>query len=176
MTLQGPRQPLRRRGRCGGILWRAGHSRSLQELCSPTQGNMEGTPAQARASTRGDSSFGESSAFPNLGGRGDPRLPSLLASELNGKEGVDGSSPARGLCLRCLHNGRCCCLNWRRLTREGTLRAHFSYPLRTREDSGGGSQGMSLQGFSPIRERETVTDSGLGWPLMDVVPHARSER
>ena len=61
-----------------------------------TQGNAEGTPARARASTRGHVSSVDFFGLRDLRGRRDPRLPSLPASELNGKEGVCGSSPQEG--------------------------------------------------------------------------------
>jgi hypothetical protein len=61
------------------------------------RGNTEETPAWPRASTRGHSISGESFGFLGFRDRGDPRLPSLPSSELNGKEGVDGSSPSEGL-------------------------------------------------------------------------------
>ena len=60
------------------------------------RGNTGGTPARARASTRGQSFLVESLGLRVLRGRRDPRLPSLPASELNGKEGVVGSSPTEG--------------------------------------------------------------------------------
>jgi hypothetical protein len=67
---------------------------AAQERDTFDRGNTEGTPARARASTRGHSFLGESSRFLLFRARRAPRVPALSASELNGKEGVDGSSPS----------------------------------------------------------------------------------
>src|SRR6266496_1866543 len=75
--------------------------RSVRRL---NEGNTEGTPARARASACGHSFFSDSPGFLRFCGRRDPRLPSLPASELNGKEGVDGSSPSEGS-AKAPHNG-----------------------------------------------------------------------
>jgi hypothetical protein len=61
------------------------------------RGNTEGTPARARASTRGHSSSAVSFFLRGFRAREFPRLPALPASPLDGKEGVDGSSPSEGL-------------------------------------------------------------------------------
>jgi hypothetical protein len=61
------------------------------------QGNSEGTPPRASAGTRGHSSSSDSWFLRGFRGRRLPRLPSLPASLLNGKEGVDGSSPSEAL-------------------------------------------------------------------------------
>ena len=60
------------------------------------EGNTEGTPTWASASTPGQSSSGDSFSFREFFGRRDPLLPALPASSLDGKEGVDGSSPSEG--------------------------------------------------------------------------------
>jgi hypothetical protein len=57
------------------------------------RGNTEGTQARARAGTNVHSFLGESFAFRGFRGRGDPPLPALLASELNGKECDEGGPP-----------------------------------------------------------------------------------
>jgi hypothetical protein len=67
---------------------------------SDEQGNAEGTAARPRASTRvhaRHSSSADSSGLRDLRGRRDPRVPSVPSLELNGKEGVSGSSPEEGL-------------------------------------------------------------------------------
>jgi hypothetical protein len=56
--------------------------------------------------TSGHSFSAESFRFRRFRGRRDPRVPSLPASELNGKEGVDGSSPSEGLIYRGFHAPR----------------------------------------------------------------------
>src|SRR5205823_8859026 len=61
-----------------------------------SQGNIEGTPAPARASTRGHSSTGDSFFLRDFRARGFPAVPAVPASLLDGKEGVDGSSPSEG--------------------------------------------------------------------------------
>jgi hypothetical protein len=61
------------------------------------QGNMEGTQARARASTRGHSFSADPFGLRDFRALGDPRLPLLPAPDLDGKEGVNGSSPL-GLC------------------------------------------------------------------------------
>ena len=63
---------------------------------TPGRGNTEGTPTRACASTRGHSFCGESFGFRGFRARRVPRLPARSSSELNGKEGVDGSSPSEG--------------------------------------------------------------------------------
>jgi hypothetical protein len=75
-------------------------SRSIE--LSPTKfrlsrGNTEGTPARARTSMRDHSLWPNSSALRAFLVRRRPRLPSPPAPVLNGKEGVDGSSPSEGL-------------------------------------------------------------------------------
>jgi hypothetical protein len=62
-------------------------------VTSRAQGNTEGTPASARASTNGHSFSADRFGLRDFRARGFPSLPSRPASELNGKEGVDGSSP-----------------------------------------------------------------------------------
>ena len=61
-----------------------------------SEGNTEGTSARVRASTRAYSSSADSSRLRDLRARGLPRMPSIPASLLDGKEGVDGSSPSEG--------------------------------------------------------------------------------
>ena len=65
-------------------------------IAARSEGNTEGTPNRARMSTPGHSSSADSSDFRDFFGRPDPRLPALSASSLDGKEGVDGSSPSEG--------------------------------------------------------------------------------
>jgi hypothetical protein len=62
-----------------------------------SSGNTEGTSHRARTSTRGHSSSGDSFVLRGFRARGFPALPALPASLLDGKEGVDGSSPSEGL-------------------------------------------------------------------------------
>jgi hypothetical protein len=69
---------------------------TLATEASQIRGNTGGTPAQARASTPGHSSLADCSEFRAFFGRRDPRLPALPVSLLDGKEGVDGSSPSEG--------------------------------------------------------------------------------
>jgi hypothetical protein len=57
---------------------------------------MEGTQARARASTRGHSFSADPFGLRDFRTRGDPRLPLVPAPDLDGKEGVDGSSPSEG--------------------------------------------------------------------------------
>jgi hypothetical protein len=71
-------------------------SRSSESSLAHARGNTEGTQARVHASTRGHSFCGESFGFRGFRGRRDPRLPLLPSSRLNGKEGVDGSSPPEG--------------------------------------------------------------------------------
>jgi hypothetical protein len=69
----------------------------LREFFSDVQrGNTEGTPPRARASTTGYSSSGDSFFLPGFRARGFPSVPAVPASSLDGKEGVDGSSPSEG--------------------------------------------------------------------------------
>jgi len=74
------------------------------------EGNTEGTPTWASASTPGQSSSGDSFSFREFFGRRDPLLPALPASSLDGKEGVDGSSPSEGSSRRKIPVNRdfCC--------------------------------------------------------------------
>jgi hypothetical protein len=60
------------------------------------RGNPEGTPAWARASTRGHSFSLDLFGLRDFRARRFPCLPSVPASELNSKEGVGGSSPSEG--------------------------------------------------------------------------------
>jgi hypothetical protein len=60
------------------------------------RGNTEGTPPRASASTTGYSSAGLSFILRRFRGPGFPAVPPLPASLLDGKEGVDGSSPSEG--------------------------------------------------------------------------------
>jgi hypothetical protein len=59
-------------------------------------GNMEGTQARARASTRGHSFSPDPFGLRDFRARVDPRLPFLPVPDLDGKEGVNGSSPLEG--------------------------------------------------------------------------------
>ena len=61
-----------------------------------SEGNTEGTQARARASTRNHSFSTDPFGLRDLRARGDPLLPLLPVSDLDGKEGVDGSSPSEG--------------------------------------------------------------------------------
>ena len=61
------------------------------------KGNTEGTPARARTSTRGQLFSSDPFGLRRFRARGFPILPALPASLLDGKEGVDGSSPSEGL-------------------------------------------------------------------------------
>ena len=61
-----------------------------------TEGNTEGTPARARTSARGQSFPVDPFGLHDFRARGFPRLPSFPAPELNGKEGVGGSSRPEG--------------------------------------------------------------------------------
>ena len=72
------------------------------------RGNIEGTQAWVRASPGGHSSLADFLGFRDVRARGFPLLPSLPASSLNGKEGVDGSSPSEG--LKSLQIEELCCL------------------------------------------------------------------
>ena len=60
------------------------------------QGNSEGTPARVLASTRDHAPSDESSFLLVFRARDFPALPAVPASLLDGKEGVDGSSPSEG--------------------------------------------------------------------------------
>jgi hypothetical protein len=60
------------------------------------RGNMEGTQARVRASTRGHSSGADSLFLRGFRARDVPALPAVPASALDGKEGVNGSSPLEG--------------------------------------------------------------------------------
>src|SRR5262249_30099801 len=62
-----------------------------------SQGNTEGTPARAHATTRDHSLSRDSSGSPDFRILRLPRLPALPDWLLDGKEGVDGSSPSEGL-------------------------------------------------------------------------------
>jgi hypothetical protein len=57
---------------------------------------MEGTRARARASTRGHSFPADPFSLRDFRGRDDPLLPLLPFPDLDGKEGVNGSSPLEG--------------------------------------------------------------------------------
>jgi hypothetical protein len=61
-----------------------------------SQGNIEGTPARAPESTGGHSSSGDSFFLRDFRARGFPLFTAVPASLLDGKEGVDGSSPSEG--------------------------------------------------------------------------------
>src|SRR5919197_1168242 len=61
------------------------------------RGNTEGTPTPARASTPGHSPSADSFLLRGFRARDVPRLAAHPASSLDGKEGVDGSSPSEGL-------------------------------------------------------------------------------
>ena len=54
------------------------------------------TPPRARASTTGHSSSDVSFFSRGFRARGFPAVPAVPASLLDGKEGVDGSSPSEG--------------------------------------------------------------------------------
>jgi hypothetical protein len=60
------------------------------------RGNTDGTALRARASTRGYPSSPDSLLLPGFRARGFPALPAVPARDLDGKEGVDGSSPSEG--------------------------------------------------------------------------------
>ena len=60
------------------------------------RGNTEGTPPRVRASTRSHSSSRDSLSLRGFRARGVPAVPAVPASLLDGKEGVDGSSPSEG--------------------------------------------------------------------------------
>jgi hypothetical protein len=63
---------------------------------SALRGNTEGTSARPPAGTRAHSSSCDSFFLRGFRARGFPALPALPASSLDGKEGVDGSSPSEG--------------------------------------------------------------------------------
>ena len=60
------------------------------------RGNTEGTPTGAPASTRGHLSSDVSFVLRGFRARGFPPLPARPDWSLDGKEGVDGSSPSEG--------------------------------------------------------------------------------
>jgi hypothetical protein len=60
------------------------------------RGNTEGTPPRARASTASHSFSGVFFFLRGFCARGFPPVPLVPASSLDGKEGVDGSSPSEG--------------------------------------------------------------------------------
>jgi hypothetical protein len=91
------------------------------------EGNSEGTPTRAPASTRVHSSSGDSFFLRGFRARGDPAVPALFGSSLNGKEGVDGSSPSEGL-EEALQMRLLCCLT---AEHADTLPTHLRYPRRT---------------------------------------------
>jgi hypothetical protein len=76
--------------------WHGRASSPLTTWSSRLRGNTEGTPPRVRASTAGYSSSPDSSFLRCFGARGFPTLPSVPTSLLDGKEGVDGSSPSEG--------------------------------------------------------------------------------
>jgi hypothetical protein len=55
---------------------------------------------RARASTRGHSFSADPFGLRDFRDRGDPRVPLVPAPDLDGKEGVNGSSPLEGLRIR----------------------------------------------------------------------------
>ena len=59
-------------------------------------GEHEGNTLRVRASTRGHSFSADSFGLRDFRGRGDPRLPFVPVPDLDGKEGVNGSSPLEG--------------------------------------------------------------------------------
>ena len=61
---------------------------------------MEGTQARAPASARGHSSSADPFGLRGFRGRGAPRLALVPAPDLDGKEGVNGSSPLEGSLAR----------------------------------------------------------------------------
>src|SRR5581483_5728402 len=69
---------------------------SRSERRPTARGNTEGTPPRARASTAGYSSSFDSFFLRGFRARGFPVVPAAPSSLLDGKEGVDGSSPSEG--------------------------------------------------------------------------------
>src|SRR6476646_2198269 len=61
-----------------------------------SKGDSEGTPPRARASKTGQSSSADPFFLRGFRARGFPPVPALPSSLLDGKEGVDGSSPSEG--------------------------------------------------------------------------------
>ena len=57
---------------------------------------MEGTQARARASTRGHSFSADPFGLRDSCSFGAPRLPARPFTDLDGKEGADGSNPLEG--------------------------------------------------------------------------------
>ncbi len=86
--------PGRRRHRSGSARERPPPQGASAQRIS--EGNTEGTPARPATGTRGHSSPGDSSFLRGSRARGFPAVPALPASSLDGKEGVDGSSPSEG--------------------------------------------------------------------------------
>jgi hypothetical protein len=80
------------------LAWADLHSLERTADPEPTaRGNTEGTPPRAPASTHGHP-FSDASFFlRGFRARGFPRVPAPPSSALDGKEGVDGSSPSEGL-------------------------------------------------------------------------------
>jgi hypothetical protein len=95
-----------------------------QPARSPTP---EGTPREReRGHARpmhGHSPLPDPLGLRDFRARGFPRLPSLPSSELNGKEGVVGSSPTEGF-MNGLQNGHFLVFLLPTQTREGRLREH----------------------------------------------------
>src|SRR5262245_60580257 len=79
------------------LAWLSETERNAHASRVHRQGNTEGTPTRAPAGTRGYSSSSDSFFMRGFRTRGFPALPALPASLLDGKEGVDGSSPSEGL-------------------------------------------------------------------------------
>ena len=97
------------------------------------QGNTEGTPARVRASSRSYSSALDPGDLRGFRGRQRPRSPSLPASALNGKEGVDGSSPSEGLEKIPAKRHIYCCLSRRQSGLKGNAEGTFRDPLCMRK-------------------------------------------
>jgi hypothetical protein len=138
-SLSGVRRPKWRPLRCEPRLserptlepmGRASRSRSHTTRRTATvQGNTEGTRRRASAGTHGHASSAKSFFLRGFRARSFPPLPSLPASELNGKEGVSGSSPEEGL----------------KSLQIASLRCLFRHDPG--DQYGGGRRGVDLQGF-----------------------------
>ena len=91
------------------------------------RGNTEGTRPRASAGTRDHSFSGDSFFLRGFRARGCPALPARSVSSLDGKEGVDGSSPSEGF-AEFLQTGQSSCPTRKRLSRAGTRGHSLMFP------------------------------------------------
>src|SRR6476646_9924231 len=92
-----------------------------------SKGDSEGTPPRARASKTGQSSSADPFFLRGFRARGFPPVPALPSSSLDGKEGVNGSSPLEGF-EELPVNRAVVCPSRKRPSRAGTRGHYLVFP------------------------------------------------